>query len=295
MKVLVFYSGGKDSQAALILSIERYGLNNCTAVFCDTGWENPITYNHITETCKDLSVKLEIIKSKKYNGMIDLAFKRKRFPSTKARFCTQELKIIPAIDFILNQNDNLLIIEGIRRNESNARSKMNAECTYFKYYFEPYDFDKKGKPKFYTYRKKDIIKWCEKYNADKLRPIFNWSAIDTINFIKKKKQDVNPLYYMGFSRVGCFPCIMNNHSGLKLIIENHPEQWNAVKAAEIGLNSSFFKPDYIPFRFRTGITSAGKRYSTAEDIERYIKGKNNTIDLFDTETPGCLSVYNLCE
>ena len=37
MKVLVSYSGGKDSQACLIKPAEKYGAENITAVFCDTG------------------------------------------------------------------------------------------------------------------------------------------------------------------------------------------------------------------------------------------------------------------
>ena len=39
MKILIFYSGGKDSQACLIWACNKYGVENCEAVFSDTGWE----------------------------------------------------------------------------------------------------------------------------------------------------------------------------------------------------------------------------------------------------------------
>ena len=109
MKILVADSGGKDSQASLIWAIKEYGLKNIEAVFCDTGWESPITYEHIKKTTDQLGVKLITLKSKKVDGMINLAEKKKRFPSTNARFCTSELKSIPFIDYILDQNENILI------------------------------------------------------------------------------------------------------------------------------------------------------------------------------------------
>ena len=37
MKVVVSFSGGKDSQACLIEAAKKYGVSNIEAVFCDTG------------------------------------------------------------------------------------------------------------------------------------------------------------------------------------------------------------------------------------------------------------------
>lgn len=285
MKILIFYSGGKDSQACLIWAVNKYGAQNCEAVFCDTGWENELTLNHIKETTAQLNVKLVIIKSQKYDGMIDLARKKGRFPSVKARFCTEELKSKPAIDYVLSKSENLIIIEGIRKNESISRSKMNESCTYFQYYFQPM-----VNGKTHTYRKKDILKWCKEFNADKFRPVFNWSAEQVIDYIKESGQLPNPLYYMGFTRVGCFPCIMARHREVKLIIENHPEQWEKIKQYEKEIGSTYLKPGYIPKKF-----TSNKIYNTAEEIEKYLLSKDVTIDLFETETPSCMSAYNLCE
>lgn len=64
MKILVSYSGGKDSQAFLINAIEEYGADKVTAVFCDTGWEHPDTDTHIRRTTEALSVNLITLKSK---------------------------------------------------------------------------------------------------------------------------------------------------------------------------------------------------------------------------------------
>jgi len=290
MKILVFYSGGKDSQASLIWAVKQYGVQNCEAVFCDTGWENPVTYEHIRTTTEQLGVKLVTIKSAKYAGMVDLAIKKKRFPSSKARFCTEELKSKPAIDYVLSHSENLITIEGIRAKESFSRSKMNAECTYFKYYFEPIGKDKNGKLKYHTYRKKDVKKWCEQYNADKIRPLFTWSADEVMDYIKANGQLPNPLYYQGFSRVGCFPCIMVRHQEIKLISENHPEMWDRLESAEKKVGRSFFPPSYIPKH-----ACENKHYPFVSDVKKYLSDKNATLDMFEGEQPGCMSAYNLCE
>lgn len=285
MKVLIFYSGGKDSQACLIWAVKQYGVQNCEAVFCDTGWENPVTYEHIKTTTEQLGVKLVTVKSKKYDGLVDLAVKRKRFPSTKARFCTTELKSMPTIDYVLEQTDHVIVIEGIRAQESFSRARMEAQCTYFKYYFQP-----GANGKTHTYRKKDIIKWCKTYNADKIRPIFDWSAQQTIDYIRDNEMQPNPLYFMGFQRVGCFPCIMSRHQAIRLIIENHPEQWQLLKDAEIKVGRTFFPPDYIP-----KYAMANRKFPTSADVEKYLADRNATLDMFEGTEPGCMSAYNLCE
>ena len=86
MKILISFSGGKDSQACLIKAAHEYGSDKIEAVFCDTGWEHPDTYTHIHDVCKQMDVKLRTLKSK--YDFVSLALYKKRFPSTRTRFCT---------------------------------------------------------------------------------------------------------------------------------------------------------------------------------------------------------------
>lgn len=201
MKIIVSFSGGKDSQACLIQAAKRYGTDKIEAVFCDTGWEHPDTYQHITDTCSQMGVKLTTLKSK--YDFVSLAVYKKRFPSTNARFCTSELKMKPMIDHVLSLNESCIIIQGIRAGESATRAAMEDECMYFKSYFQP---NRNGKKE--TYRSKEVREWCSKYDASVIRPIFRWTSQNVIDCILNAGQKPNPLYYKGFSRVGCFPCIM---------------------------------------------------------------------------------------
>lgn len=173
MKVIVTFSGGKDSIASLL-----WVRNNLTkdfiAVFCDTGWEHPLTYQYIEEIREKLKLNLVVLKSKKFDGMVDLVKKKSRWPSSQRRFCTSELKTIPMIDYILDEvNDDVLIIQGIRAAESSKRAEMSKQCTYFKYYVQPYGKDKNGKDKFHTYRRKDVLAFREKMRMTYCVPFSN--------------------------------------------------------------------------------------------------------------------------
>ena len=289
MKILVQFSGGKDSQACLIKSVKDYGKDKVTAVFCDTGWEHADTYNHINDVVIKLGVPLVTLKSKKYNNFVDMSVKRGRFPSTMARFCTSELKVIPMIDYILSQDESFIIIQGIRANESKARSRYDVEFSYFKEYFND---EVKG-----LYHKKAVLEWCKKHDASVLRPIFRWSAQDVIDYILSNGQRPNPLYERGFSRVGCFPCIMCRKSEVQLISKDEWASKRLIDAegrmkTETTRGSSFFSPGYIPKRF-----CANGNHPAVEEVFRYVNRNDAQLDLFEPEGGySCMSIYHgLCE
>lgn len=297
---------------------------NITAVFCDTGWEHPLTYDHIKTVCEQLKVELVTLKSK--YDFVSLAKYKKRFPSTKARFCTEELKVKPMIDYILSLNDSCIVIQGIRSGESAARAEMDAECMYFKYYFEPIEtnstrlikYEKqlskakkqtqrskieekirkvkdrlaKGKedPKYYTYRKKDIFAYCKKYDASVLRPIKDKTAQEVIYMILDAGQKPNPLYYRGNSRVGCFPCVMCRLGEMKLLGKNEPDMRDRLLSSEMEVGRSFFPPGFIPERF-----CENGKYPTVQEVLNYVE--DSQVDIFEPEEGySCMSMFHgLCE
>lgn len=61
IKIVVPVSGGKDSQACLKLALGHYPANDVVGLFCDTGWEHPLTYQHIANMQRMYGVDIKTI------------------------------------------------------------------------------------------------------------------------------------------------------------------------------------------------------------------------------------------
>ena len=293
MRVLVQFSGGKDSQAALIQICKQFGANKVTAVFCDTGWEHEYTYQHIQHVVNQLGCEFISLKNKSVDGMIGLCKRMKWFPDTQHRMCTVFLKIHPMIDYILEKDEDLVIVQGIRAGESEKRANMPCSGNYFAEYF-----DCKSKKK--LYKKRSVRNWCEHHHAYMERPIFDWSAQQVIDYILENGQSPNPLYKQGASRVGCYPCIFARKAELKIFAKDNRYVQRLI-GLERDVNSlrtddsraSFFPKGKIPSKF---CKTYGNGIPSIEDIVNYVI-KDDAPGLFDElEEYTCMSMYHgLCE
>ena len=298
MKIIICFSGGKDSQACLIRACHEFGAKNIEAVFCDTGWEHEITYEHVKSVVRELDVKLVTLRAS-FGGFHEMCCRMKWFPDTTHRMCTVQLKIYPMIDYILKQNDDLCIIQGIRSAESASRARLSCSADYFAQYKEKTTREQR------LYRVQDVREWCHHHSAVVERPFFGASAQDVIDYILESGQRPNPLYERGVSRVGCYPCIYARLAELKLMrkdkfyvkrVQELEYEVNNLRSV-MGDNfrkSSFFQVGKIPARFcreyGSGIPSFG-------DVMAYVSRDDAQLDLFDSEgTNSCMSIYHgLCE
>lgn len=289
VKILVAFSGGKDSQAALIWAVNHYGRDRVEAVFCDTGWEHTLTYEHIKYVTNELDVKLVTLRNGSFQ---DLCRKMKCFPIASRRACTSNLKVKPMTDYVISQNYDVIVIQGIRASESASRAAMVQECSYFSEYFSE---DKKN-----LYRKIDVKEWCKKHDASVLRPVFRWTAQEVIDYISESGLEVNPLYKRGASRVGCYPCIMSRLSDIKILAKDK-EMLKRVVDLEREImsiqergESTFFSLGKIPNRFHE---TRGHSRPTITDIVDYVNRDDAQLDMFEPEEGySCMSVYHgLCE
>lgn len=298
MKIIVSFSGGKDSQACLIQACENFGASNVEAVFCDTGWEHHLTYQHVYQVCQSLHVKLTILKSK-VGGFENLCKNFAWFPDTQHRMCTVQLKVHPMIDYILQQDTDLLVIQGIRAAESSARSKMPCSAPYFAEYFSNTDNKKK------LYRKTDVTEWCAAHKATVERPMIGMSAQQVIDYILSHNQQPNPLYRRGMSRVGCYPCIyarlseikaMRHDSSYILKVVHLEESVNLIRRQrnENAVRSSLFAKGKIPEKF---CKTYGNGIPAFNDVIEYVSRDDAQLDLFESnEANSCMSIYHgLCE
>lgn len=121
---VIFCSGGNDSVALLQFAKER-GLTDVHVCYSDTGWaadfwpERIARVRAYAETC---GFTWHDIKSE---GMVHLVRRKRGWPANKPRFCTAELKILPALAW-LEQHDpeeDAICMVGVRREESAERAQ----------------------------------------------------------------------------------------------------------------------------------------------------------------------------
>lgn len=209
------------------------------------------------------------------NPFLDLCMWKGRFPSRKTQFCTEELKRNIAVSFQLGLMDaGYLVIswQGIRRDESPNR--CNAK-----------KMERIG-PKFWTFR-----------------PLVDWTAQQTIDFVVRRDCPLNPLYRQGASRVGCFPCINVNKRELAQISLRFPEEMDRVEKWE-WLVGQCSKRGYSTLK--CDAHSAVDRRQIFQDLNIRARvawatgSDNHSLSLFEENylrdmLPACSSSYGLCE
>jgi 3'-phosphoadenosine 5'-phosphosulfate sulfotransferase (PAPS reductase)/FAD synthetase len=303
---IVSVSGGKDSTALLLLAIERQA-ENLQAWFADTGHEHQQTYDYINylsnkvfpirviraDFSDQIARKREFVATKwreqgvpeervlsalsslvpTGNPFLDLCLWKGRFPSTKVRFCSEELKRNPIVEAqleLLDAGNEIWSWQGVRADESPSRRDLP-------------ELDEVGSG-LWNYR-----------------PILKWTAEDCFAMHRKHGIKHNPLYEQGMGRVGCMPCIHTRKDELLEISKRFPEEIERVAKWE----------NLVQAAGKTGtatLLNAGIKGLSNEEAERASniyqmvewsktsKGRRQYDFLrSDQEFAACSSVYGLCE
>ncbi len=225
---VVSVSGGKDSTALYIWAVRRFGPQGFAAVFADTGNEHPVTLNYVRNlphmaggppvkwVKADFEIQLDHKGIEASDSVfLDLCLIKGRVPSSKAQFCTENLKMAPIRDWLLTEAKGRRVVSftGIRAGESKKRSGYSAAE------FLPY------------------------YPCWTVRPLLRWTEEQVFDYLDAAGVPPNPLYESGFSRVGCFPCIHARKSELVRLPE---DAWDKITQWENRIGRSWFSAGTIP-------------------------------------------------
>lgn len=234
---IVSVSGGKDS-AALAAEMKRLADTLgiiVRYVFADTGWEAPQTYEYLGTLERGLEITIDRVGLP--GGMRRRSDGGLNFPSRVRRWCTRELKVEPLKAYHARAAEELdretVNVVGLRAEESEARAKLKE------------------------------FEFSEEWGGAVWRPLIRWSVADVLAAHHRAGIPVNPLYKLGFSRVGCL-CINASKEEIRLFAEHFPEWINEVEAMETAGSAE---------RSRRNIETPG-RYSveTATFFQKIVKG-----------------------
>lgn len=303
---IVSVSGGKDSTALLLLAIERQ-TKNLQAVFADTGHEHPQTYEYVqylhdkvfpirtvkADFSQQIERKREWVATKwrekgvpeervllaletlkpTGNPFLDLCIWKGRFPSTKARFCSEELKRNPIIEQVqmplLDQGHEIYSWQGVRADESLARRDLP-------------ELDEVGGG-LWNYR-----------------PILKWTAQDCFAMHKKHGIKHNPLYEQGMGRVGCMPCIHVRKDELLEISKRFPQEiarvveWERIVQSASKHGTATLLNAGIKGLSNEEAERASNIYAMVE-WSKTSRGRHQYDFLRIEDGPICKSQYGLCE
>lgn len=202
-------SGGKDS-VATALYFREAGIPH-RLVFADTGWEADETYDYIDRVLLPLFGKIDRVGAE--GGMVGKIRERAGFPARRQRWCTKELKVLPMREYF-NRIEGLegvecVCVTGIRVEETNHKGDGTDRATW------------------------PMVEYDHEWDGWMFRPILRWSVAEVLAIHHRHGVPVNPLYFRGHNRVGCYPCIMSNKTDIRLVAEHAPERIALIRELEV--------------------------------------------------------------
>ncbi len=188
-----------------------------------------------------------------------------RFPSRKAQFCTEKLKLVPQKRWLLEHfgpagkfaGESYVRYTGVRRDESATRVNSS---------FQEFD------------------QW---FDCDLFRPIADWTKVMCFAYVAAHGETINELYRLGFNRVGCAPCVNSSKDDIVNWAERAPGMIDKVREWEVKTGRTFFPP-IVP----------GMVMNFIDDVVRWARtSRGGRQDLFPImhERDACESKYGLCE
>lgn len=284
MKHIVGFSGGIDSQACARWVLNRYPAEDVILTNSDAGgWEDTLTVGFVAwysanihpvtltpARVKDMWETPGFAEKKGLDGESILTFEemvriKGRPPSRKAQFCTEKLKLVPQRRWLREAfgpggvfaGEAYCRYTGVRRDESEAR---------------------KDAP---------IQSWDDWFDCELFYPIADWTKQMCFDYVQAHGEKVNPLYAMGFNRVGCAPCINNGKDDVLNWDIRRPEMIDKVRGLEQRTGRTFFAP-CVPGMYTNTIDQVLEWARTSRG------GRQQLFPILH-EREGCESRYGLCE
>ena len=84
--------------------------------------------------------------------------------------------------------------------------------------------------------------WDDYYDCELYNPVYDWTKQMCFDYVRQHKEQINPLYSLGFTRVGCAPCVNSGKDDILNWATRFPEMIDKVRAWEQHVGRTFFAP-----------------------------------------------------
>ncbi len=243
-RIIVSFSGGKDSTATADIVTKALGNPYITHLFGNTTLEFSTTLEY-AKRYREAHPLAEFRTAQNTDQNFYEVCRQIGPPARMMRWCCSMFKTGP-ITRILNRkfgNRQILTFYGIRKNESVSRSKYSR-----------------------------ITENTESVKIQKqtvASPVFFWKDIDVWLYILGEKVDFNEAYRLGYDRVGCWCCPNNNLRAQflsRIYMKERSEKWRNFLidfARQIGKPDAEEYVDSGKWKARQG----GNGIAAAEDVK----------------------------
>ena len=127
MRVIVNFSGGKDSTVAILEALKRFRKEDIILCYQDTGADYLETLPHVKMIASLFELPLVVLR--RYEDFWELSQRLRHFPHRVMRNCTLYLKVRELNRWIRANREKLgneiIVVSGIRGEESLYRSKLS--------------------------------------------------------------------------------------------------------------------------------------------------------------------------
>jgi DNA sulfur modification protein DndC len=220
----VMYSGGKDSTAALVLTLEALKDTDASVevLYCDTQLEIPTLYQFAQEFLGFLAtqgVKTTVLTPDPEESFwVQVIGKGYPMPHNGFRWCTARLKVRPVeryLKTLAQQESQGLVVTGVRFGESDARDlRLNLSCSRGGECGQGVWFEESGR-----------------LGLGYFSPVAIWRECDVWDFLTFVAPDwgyptggLNTVYQGRETRFGCWTCsVVSQDRTMQRIVAVQPE------------------------------------------------------------------------